>query len=82
MQTVNVFDAKNRLSALINQVEGGTSVTITRRGAPVARLMPVAANERGRMAASRLRALREAIASRGGSFSWDEQKALRDEGRR
>jgi prevent-host-death family protein len=42
MDTVNLFDAKNRLSALVDQAEAGHEVTITRRGRPVARLVPVA----------------------------------------
>ena len=38
MQTVGVFDAKNQLSALLDDVENGAEVVITRRGKPVARL--------------------------------------------
>jgi prevent-host-death family protein len=58
MDTVNLFDAKNRLSALIDQVEAGQEITITRRGKPVARLVPVAdQSEQGRKAVGKLRAL-------------------------
>jgi prevent-host-death family protein len=39
---IPVFDAKNRLSALLDAVEAGAEVTITRRGVPVAKLVPVA----------------------------------------
>jgi prevent-host-death family protein len=42
MKTATVTEAKNRLSALIDQVKAGESVTITDRGTPVARLEPVA----------------------------------------
>lgn len=42
MDTVSLFDAKNRLSALIDRIEGGEEVTITRRGKPVARMVPIA----------------------------------------
>lgn len=38
---VGVYDAKTRLAGLITQVENGESVTITRHGKPVARLVPV-----------------------------------------
>jgi len=38
---VNAFDAKTHLSRLLRDVEGGTVVTITKRGRPVARLVPV-----------------------------------------
>lgn len=39
MKEVAVFEAKTRLSELIAEVERGASVTITRRGVPVARLV-------------------------------------------
>ncbi len=38
---VATFDAKNRLSALLDEVARGTEITITRRGVPVAKLVPV-----------------------------------------
>jgi prevent-host-death family protein len=83
MDTVNLFDAKNRLSALVDQVEHGQEVTITRRGKPVARLVPIAnQSQQGRNVAEKLRALRQGVAKRGESFAWDELKAYRDEGRR
>lgn len=37
---VPLFDAKNRLSALVDRVERGEEITITRRGKPVAKLVP------------------------------------------
>ena len=40
MQSVGVFEAKNRLTALLDQVEEGDEVLITRRGKPIARLVP------------------------------------------
>ena len=83
MNTVSLFDAKNRLSALIDQVEEGQEVTITRRGKPVARLVPIAAQaDRANRAVEKLRALRQSIAARGKSFSAAELKTYRDEGRR
>jgi prevent-host-death family protein len=83
MDLVTLFDAKNRLSALVDQVERGQEVTITRRGKPVARLVPVIAQaDRARNAVAKLRALREGIAQRGEVFTSDELKAYRDEGRR
>jgi prevent-host-death family protein len=38
MSTVNLADAKAHLSALVDRVEAGDSIDITRRGKPVARL--------------------------------------------
>jgi prevent-host-death family protein len=41
MRTVSISEAKNRLSALLDQVKAGEPVVITDRGVPVARLEPV-----------------------------------------
>ena len=41
MREVGAFEAKTHLSELLAEVEGGTSVTITRRGKAVAQLVPV-----------------------------------------
>ena len=39
MKNVPIYEAKNRLSELLAAVEQGDTVTITRRGRPVARLV-------------------------------------------
>jgi prevent-host-death family protein len=39
--TVSAFDAKTHLSRLLQETEQGAVITITRRGKPVARLVPV-----------------------------------------
>ena len=41
MSTVTLADAKTHLSHLLDQVEAGEEVVITRRGLPVARISPV-----------------------------------------
>ena len=41
MNTVNVHEAKTRLSELLKKVEAGEEVIIARSGKPVARLVPV-----------------------------------------
>jgi prevent-host-death family protein len=43
MREVAVFEAKTKLSELLDDVERGEQVAITRRGVPVARLVPAAA---------------------------------------
>jgi prevent-host-death family protein len=45
-ETIGCADARRRLSALINRVANGASITITRRGTPVAKLMPVGRRSR------------------------------------
>ncbi|UCI32221.1 type II toxin-antitoxin system Phd/YefM family antitoxin [Mesorhizobium sp. B4-1-4] len=42
MDEINLADAKAHLSELIDRVEAGDSIDITRRGKPVARLTAVA----------------------------------------
>lgn len=41
MKTASISVAKNRLSAYLDLVRAGESVTITDRGTPVARLVPL-----------------------------------------
>ncbi|OYQ37499.1 type II toxin-antitoxin system prevent-host-death family antitoxin [Niveispirillum lacus] len=41
MDTVNLADAKAHLSELVDRVEAGASIDITRRGKPVAHLTAV-----------------------------------------
>ncbi len=40
MREVGSFEAKNKLSALLDQVEQGAEILITRRGKAVAKLIP------------------------------------------
>lgn len=76
--SIGAFDAKTRLGDLLDRVEHGEAITITRRGRPVARIVPVAPEgEDSQRAAAELRELRRG--NRLGGLDW---KALRDEGRR
>lgn len=63
MDTVGAYQAKTHLARLLDRVAAGETVTITRRGRPVARLVPVeddAAN-RSRQAAQRIFERRERL---------------------
>lgn len=60
MPVVNLADAKAHLSELVDRVEGGESIEITRWGKPVARL--TAARERRKpVDAALLKALTDAL---------------------
>ena len=64
MREVGAFEAKNRLGALLDAVERGEEVTITRRGKPVARLVrPAATLDRAvaKAAAARIRKRRKGV---------------------
>ena len=56
MGAINLADAKAHLSELVDRVEAGDSIDITRRGKPVARLTAVA-KPRKRVDAALLRPL-------------------------
>ena len=78
---VGVLEAKNRFSELLDRVERGEQVTITRHGKPVATLagMQVARPSKGELEAifERVRRLRETLPP----TSWEALKRLRDEDR-
>ena len=82
MHEVGTFEAKNKLSALLDRVERGEEIVITRKGRPVAKLVPikpVPGSEEARLAAERIRA--RAKEMKLGAFDWEEWKKYRDEGR-
>ena len=51
MRSVSIYEAKTRLSALIQAVERGEEVVITNRNRPVARLVPAAPSASARCSA-------------------------------
>ena len=58
--TVGAYEAKTHLSELLEKVEAGEEITITKHGAPVARLVPVkkgASLEERRAAVERIQKL-------------------------
>jgi prevent-host-death family protein len=82
MRVVGAFEAKNKLGQLLDEVENGEEIVITRRGKEVARLAPVQATlnrTEARAAVARIRARAEQ--QKLGRFDWNEWKAYRDEGR-
>jgi prevent-host-death family protein len=79
---VGAFEAKNKLSELLDRAERGERVVITRRGKPVAELVPVAQTDlRRQQAQEAMHRIRERAKKLGGSFDWEEWKKYRDEGR-
>ena len=55
METIGVYEAKTHLAQLLERVENGERLTITRHGKPVAQLIPVTADrQRARQAAARV----------------------------
>ena len=82
MQEVGAFEAKNTLGSLLDRVERGEEIVITRHGKPVARLVASATRvdrARAKEAAERIRSRAERLSSE--RFDWRALKADRDEGR-
>ncbi len=76
MDGISLADAKARLSELIDRVEAGDTIDITRRGRPVARLTAVA-RPRKRIVLATLQALTAAMPKQDESAS-DLVRSLRD----
>jgi prevent-host-death family protein len=79
MSHIGAFEAKTHLSELLDRVEAGEELVITRHGRPVAKLVPMsdAREQRAAIAVKRLRELR-----RGATLGGIDWRELRDTGRR
>lgn len=80
--TIGAFEAKTHFAHLLAQAEHGKEITITRRGKPVARLVPYLSHNvnAAQTAANRIRALAKKMSVK--HFNWDDWKQYREEGRR
>lgn len=76
MDAINLADAKAHLSELVDRVEAGDSIDITRRGKPVARLTAVA-RPRKAIDITLLRSLTAAMAAPSQSAA-DLVRSMRD----
>lgn len=79
MKTVGAFDAKTHLNELLRRASQGETIQITRRGVPVARLIPPDAAEKSDLhgLATAIRTLRK-----GTTLGKTTIRELIDEGRR
>jgi prevent-host-death family protein len=79
MQTIQASEAKTKFLSILDEVERGASIIVTRHGKPVARIIPEAEVNRERVerAVEGMRALRQRI----GKMSLEEILSARDEGR-
>lgn len=86
MDAIGAFEAKNTLGSLLDRVERGEEIVITRHGKAVARLVPDKRrvdHDQTRAALQRIRdrARRLQKSERKHDFDWAAIKKLRDEGR-
>jgi prevent-host-death family protein len=82
MTEIGAFEAKNKLSALLDRVEQGEEITITRHGRPVARLIPPRGEgDRSQVQDAFQRIRARAKQAKLGPFDWETLKADRDASR-
>jgi len=81
---IGAYAAKTHLGQLLDRVEAGETLTITRNGKPVAKLVPAAeAKPTGSAIVERFKALREELRAQGVQpFSTEEILDLIKSGRR
>jgi prevent-host-death family protein len=79
MRTIQASEAKTHFLRILNDVERGESIIVTRHGKRIARLIPEVEidSERVQRAVEGMRALRQRI----GKVSLEEILSMRDEGR-
>jgi prevent-host-death family protein len=85
MLQVGAFQAKNTFGSLLDRVEAGEHIEITRHGRPVAQIIPrpaITEEQRAIARAAMQRIRQRAKEMKLGPFDWEEWKAYRDEGRR
>lgn len=86
MRQFSAFEAKNKFGTLLDLVEQGEEVIVTRHGKSVARLVAESSVSRKRTPEEAKKLVGEfrqmAKGMSRGKFDWDEWKAYRDEGRR
>jgi prevent-host-death family protein len=79
MKTVQASEAKTRFLSILDEVERGETIIITRHGKPIARIGPQVGEDREKVkrAIENMRELRKTM----GKLSLEEILTARDEGR-
>jgi prevent-host-death family protein len=86
MPQFSAFEAKNKFGTLLDLVEQGEEVVVTRHGKVVARLVAESAvskkrtPEEAKLLVEEFRQMAKGMSR--GKFDWNEWKSYRDEGRR
>ena len=80
MRTIPASEAKTHLPRLLDDVERGETLVITRHGRPIARIVPEAERRRGEI--DRALASMAELRKRTGKMTVEEILSARDEGRK
>jgi prevent-host-death family protein len=78
---IGAFEANNKLGMLLDRVECGEEITITRHGKPIARLVPKTARIDKLQAHAALERIRTRAANLKETFDWAAKMVDRDAGR-
>ena len=78
---IGAFEAKNKLGMLLDRVEHGEEIVITRHGKPVARLIPNTTLIDRPQARAALERIRARAGDTTDPFDWADVRADRDAGR-
>ena len=82
MLKIGAFEAKNTFGTLLDRVQHGEEIIITRYGEPVARLVPNSGGIDKNQASAVLQRIRDrARGAQFAKFDWDSLKESRDQGR-
>lgn len=80
--TVGAYEAKTKLSELLDRVEKGERITITRHGKAIAEIVPKRAHdpEKARIGFEKMQQLAQQVKL--DDLTWEDLKAMRDEGKK
>jgi len=80
---ITAFEAKNRLGRLLDRVQGGEEITITRHGNPVARLVPIITSDPSGVerALATFKRIRQTLAKQGVKVTRQQMRDWVNEGR-
>lgn len=81
MLKIGAFEAKNTFGNLLDRVQRGEEILITRHGQPVARLVPNTPGIDQDQAQAALRRIRDRAKEHSAGFNWNSLKEARDKGR-
>ncbi len=81
MFEIGAFEAENTLESLLDRVQDGEEILITRRGRPVARLVPSTGSSDRSQAEAAARRIEARASELKTKFDWKEVREDRDAGR-
>ena len=78
---IGAFEAKNTFGNLLDRVQRGEEIVITRHSQPVARLVPYVPESNQQEAQAALQRIRDRARSVAPGLDWESLKKSRDQGR-